>query len=63
LLVSGPDVAEICIAIKTILEDRALAKELAEAGRRRVEERFSVERMVDGMIRVYEDVLSARREG
>jgi L-malate glycosyltransferase len=57
LLVSGPDVAEICGAIEAILGDRTLARELGEAGRRRVEENFSAARMVDGMIRVYEEVL------
>jgi glycosyltransferase involved in cell wall biosynthesis len=59
LLVSGPDVAEICSAIRTILSNRAFGKSLAEAGRKRVEENFSAERMVDGMIRVYEEVLEA----
>ena len=61
LLVSGPDVAEICGAIETILSNGALGKSLAEAGRKRVEENFSAERMVDEMIRVYEEVLREER--
>jgi glycosyltransferase involved in cell wall biosynthesis len=61
LLVSGPDVPEICNAIKIILSNRALGKNLAEAGRKRVEDNFSAEGMVDGMIRVYEEVLGMER--
>jgi glycosyltransferase involved in cell wall biosynthesis len=63
LLVSGPDVPEICAATKRILSDRAFAENLGHSGRKRVEENFSAERMVQGMIRVYEQVLTARRTG
>jgi glycosyltransferase involved in cell wall biosynthesis len=57
LLVPGPDVGEICCAVRTILKDRVLAASLGKEGRRRVEENFSAEHMIDGMIRVYEEVL------
>jgi glycosyltransferase involved in cell wall biosynthesis len=57
LLVSGPDVAEISEATKRILRDRALAASLGREGRKRVQEHFSAERMVDGMIQVYREVL------
>jgi glycosyltransferase involved in cell wall biosynthesis len=57
LLVSGPDVAEIHHAIVKILRNQALAKKLGEAGRKRVQDNFSAERMVEGMIGVYEESL------
>lgn len=56
LLVSGPDVNEICAAAAKILCDRESAAKLGEQGRRRVEQNFSAARMVEGMIRVYEEV-------
>jgi glycosyltransferase involved in cell wall biosynthesis len=57
LLVSGPDVPEIAAAVCRILKDQAFAGSLGQGGRDCVEQNFSAERMVDGMIRVYEDVL------
>jgi glycosyltransferase involved in cell wall biosynthesis len=57
LLVSGPDVAEINRATAKILGNQALAKRLGDEGRKRVEDSFSAEHMVDGMMRVYEEVL------
>jgi glycosyltransferase involved in cell wall biosynthesis len=59
LLVSGPNVSEIAIAVKTILQNPALAKQFGAAGRQRVEENFSADRMVEGMIAVYNSVLNA----
>jgi L-malate glycosyltransferase len=60
LLVSGPDVAEISAAVSRILRDQELAISLGRAGRARVEEKFSAERMVNGMIGVYEECLSKK---
>jgi glycosyltransferase involved in cell wall biosynthesis len=60
LLVSGPNVAEICRAITEILRDSEYARKLGQEGRKRVEEHFSAERMVDGMLRVYREVLETR---
>jgi len=57
LLVSGPDVDEICGAVKRILSDRNFARMLGEAGRTRVAENFTAEHMVEGMLKVYEEVL------
>lgn len=57
LLVSGPDPAEISAAATRILRDRDLATNLGRAGRARIEENFSTDRMVEGMIRVYEECL------
>jgi glycosyltransferase involved in cell wall biosynthesis len=60
LLVSGPDVAEICQAVRRILRDPRLAASLGKEGRQRVERNFSAERMVDGIIRVYQEVLGGQ---
>ncbi len=60
LLVSGPDVAEICQAVTRILKDQRFAASLGKEGRKRVERNFSAERMVNGIIRVYEQVLGSK---
>ena len=60
LLVSGPDVAEICNAASRILQNRDFAASLGKEGRKRVEQNFSAEQMVDGMIRVYAEVLRSK---
>lgn len=60
LLVSGPDVEEICTATKRILRNHEFAKRLGQAGRTRVEEKFSAQRMVEGMVRVYEEALEVK---
>jgi glycosyltransferase involved in cell wall biosynthesis len=57
LLVSGPDVPEIAAAVSRILKDRTFAGNLGQAGRNRVEQDFSAERMVEGMIVIYEEAL------
>ncbi|MGC1620894.1 MAG: glycosyltransferase family 4 protein [Candidatus Acidiferrum sp.] len=61
LLVSGPDAPEICCAAGEILRDADFASRLGQAGRKRVEENFSAEQMVNGVVRVYEEVLAAKR--
>lgn len=60
LLVSGPDVSEICAAARGLLQNRDLAASIGKEGRKRVEQNFSAEQMVDGMIRVYEEVLRSK---
>ena len=57
LLVSGPDVAEISNAAKRLLRDREFAASLGREGRKRVAENFSADRMVEGMLQVYREVL------
>ena len=42
-------------AIIRILSDRDMAKRMGEAGRKRVEEKFSLERMVKEYQEIYED--------
>jgi glycosyltransferase involved in cell wall biosynthesis len=60
LLVPPHDEAALAAAIVRLLRDPALAAELASAGRRRVEDQFSVERMVAGTVAVYGTFLAAR---
>lgn len=60
VLVSGPDIPEICGAIVRILRDSEYAAQLGLEGRKRIENRFSAEKMLDGMIEVYEQVAAAR---
>lgn len=57
LLVSGPDLREICGAATKILSDAQFARGLGQGGRRRVEANFSAKKMVERMIHVYEGVL------
>ncbi len=57
LLVSGPDPAEISAAAIRILRDHEFATNLGRAGRARVAENFSTDKMVVGLIRVYEESL------
>jgi glycosyltransferase involved in cell wall biosynthesis len=59
LLVSGPDVPETTAAALKILGDADFARKLGQEGRKRVEQDFSAEHMVDGMVRIYEEALGA----
>lgn len=58
LLVSGPNVEEISRAATTLLRGPDLAQQLGGAGRIRVEQNFSADKMVEGMVGVYEACLS-----
>ncbi len=58
LTVSGPEVTEICQAVARILRDQEFARALGEAGRIRVAENFSVDRMVESTLAVYGQLLS-----
>jgi glycosyltransferase involved in cell wall biosynthesis len=53
LLVPPHDEPGLAAAIVRLLKDRTLAMTLADAGRTRVEDAFSVERMVSGTLEVY----------
>jgi glycosyltransferase involved in cell wall biosynthesis len=61
-LVVEPDAGEIAAAMLRLIDDKELRQRLADSGRREVEERFSVARMVENTIQVYEDVLRNRRK-
>ena len=57
ILVEPRNVDELAKAMTRLLNDRALRKYMGLLGAARLEEHFSVERMVDGTIAVYEQVL------
>jgi glycosyltransferase involved in cell wall biosynthesis len=57
LLVSGPNVSEVSNAIIRLLREVDFARQLGERGRKRIEQHFSADKMVDGMIAVYEECL------
>jgi L-malate glycosyltransferase len=57
LFVSGPDIVEIANAVKRILADPSFARALGESARIRVAGNFTVDHMVEGTLKVYEDVL------
>ena len=57
ILVPPRDPAAMASAIVRLLADQPLRTRMGEAGRRRVEQRFSVETMVRNTLRVYERVL------
>ena len=57
ILVEPRDVAAQAGAMARLLDDRALRKYMGLLGAARLEERFSVKRMVEGTIAVYEQVV------
>lgn len=66
LLVSGPEVEEIRSAAARLLRDKDFARKLGQQGRKRVEDNFSADHMVEGMIELYDhavdDYLSRSKE-
>ena len=56
-LADPEDPVSFADAIDVLLRDTSLARRLGEAGRRRVEEEFSLTRMVDSTLDVYRDVV------
>ncbi len=59
-LVAEPNGKEFATMMLRLLNDEGLRKNLSEAGRREVEQRFSAGRMVENTIHVYEDVLQKK---
>ena len=57
LFVSGPDVNEIAVAVKRILQDPQFAHSLGQAARQRVTNNFTAEHMVEGTLKIYEELL------
>lgn len=55
-LVAEPSGEEFATMMVRLIDDEVLRKNLAEAGRHEVQQRFSAGRMVENTIRVYEDV-------
>ena len=63
LLVPPGDPAMLATAVGRLLADPGFGARLGSAGRSRVEERFSWERIADRTLAVYEDARRAHREG
>ncbi|HET9361518.1 MAG TPA: glycosyltransferase [Vicinamibacterales bacterium] len=63
LLVPPGDATAMAEAIARVLKDPGLAAALGCAGRRRIEERFSVDRMVEATEQLYVNLLAEKRPG
>jgi glycosyltransferase involved in cell wall biosynthesis len=57
------DPSALAAAIAGLLEDRARAVALGDAGRRRFLDRFTLEHSVDGMVALYRDLAARGRPG
>ena len=57
ILVEARNVDQLAKAMARLLKDRALRKYMGLLGAARLEEHFSVERMVDGTLAIYEKIL------
>ena len=63
LLVPPNDPEALASAVSALLADPARARSMGEAGRERIQLEFSVNRMVDGNLSVYQDLLSGSSSG
>ncbi len=61
LLVPAADPAALARAIETLLGDPELRQSLGRAGRRRVVERYSLDRLIDSIETLYASLLAERR--
>lgn len=59
LLVPPGDPERLAAAIRSVLDDRELARRMGEAGRIRVAERFSVEAMTRRVLEIYDEVVAS----
>lgn len=62
LLVPTGDIKKLAEAVIKVLKDKELAERLGKAARKKVVEKFSVESMVEGTIKVYEEVIRRNKE-
>lgn len=62
LLVPPGDIKKLAEAVIKVLSDKELAERLGKAARKKVVEKFSVESMVEGTIKVYEEVIRRNKE-
>lgn len=61
ILIPSADPERLWRSVENLLRDREKALRIGMAGKRRVEERFSLQQMIDSTIGVYDQVLSLRR--
>lgn len=59
-LIGGRDTAALCDRLTKLLEDGALARRMGEAGRRRIEEAFGLERMTAAYAGIYRRLVASR---
>ncbi len=59
MLVSPRDASALAVAIRRILTDHTLARNIAGAGQERVRQYFSVNRMVKETVEIYEKLLAS----
>jgi len=57
-LVEPANVEALCAAIAKVLSNANFAENLGEKGRQRIEQEFSADKMVDGIIDVYDAILA-----
>ena len=57
LLIRPSDPEDLAAAVSSLLADPSRARAMGEAGRERIRDRFGVESMVDGNLRVYQELL------
>ena len=63
VLVPPRDADALAAALARLMDDAALRRRMGDAGRAMALERFGLDRMLDGMERVFRDVVAARRGG
>jgi glycosyltransferase involved in cell wall biosynthesis len=61
LLVPPSDAPALAAAITRLLDDRVLAQELGRAARRRIEDKFALDRMYHATAQLYTDLLNRQR--
>ena len=60
LLVDPRDIPELTSAVETLIVEPSLRRKFGASGRRRIEERFTLERMVDQVEEIYQKCLTNR---
>ena len=61
LLCPPSDAGALAAAIERLLKDREAAREMGARARARIESHFSVDAMVEGNLKVYREMIAARR--
>lgn len=61
LLVKPGDIIEMVDSIMALLKDRALARELADEARKKIEREYSLARMAEDTLKIYEEAHNKKR--